>query len=174
MLRAALGAGATVGSDQFVYWNAADPRRCLAPDVFVRLGAADHSFESWKTWRDGAPQVAVEIVSRSDAGELAWEEKLARYHELGVDELLRFDPDAGEGARLRAWDRLEGDLVERVVAADRMPSTRLGGVWTVAATADLAAALRLASEDGTLWPTPEENAERRVAELDAELRRRGP
>lgn len=173
ILRAALGTESTVGSDQFVYWNAADPRRCLAPDVFARLGTPDHSFESWKTWQVGAPQLAVEIVSRSDAGEEAWNEKLARYHELGVDELVRFEPDADQGSRLRVWDRLDGDLVERVVTADRTPSTTLAGVWVVVPTPDLAAALRVATVEGALWPTPEERAARRVLELDAELRRRG-
>src|SRR5512138_182898 len=36
--------GATVGSEQFIYYDAADPRRCLAPDVFVKLGAPDQPF----------------------------------------------------------------------------------------------------------------------------------
>ena len=37
-LKLELGDRATVGSDQFVYWNASDPKRCLSPDVFVCLG----------------------------------------------------------------------------------------------------------------------------------------
>jgi len=36
-LKVELEGRATVGSDQFVYWNARDPGRCLAPDVFVKL-----------------------------------------------------------------------------------------------------------------------------------------
>ncbi|MGZ5970652.1 MAG: Uma2 family endonuclease, partial [Polyangiales bacterium] len=70
---------AIVGSDQFVYWNARDPRRCLSPDVFVFLGKPDAPFTSWKTWQDGGPpHLAVEIVSDSDSSEPAWEEKLER------------------------------------------------------------------------------------------------
>ena len=38
MLQGALP-GATIRSDQFVYSDASDPRKCLAPDVFVKLGA---------------------------------------------------------------------------------------------------------------------------------------
>ena len=34
----------TVGADQFVYFDAAAPRRCLAPDAFVTLGVQDHDF----------------------------------------------------------------------------------------------------------------------------------
>ena len=37
LLSFALGAAHTVASDQFVFWNASDPKRRLAPDVFVRL-----------------------------------------------------------------------------------------------------------------------------------------
>lgn len=39
ILRLELGSRARIGSDQFVYWNAKDPRRCIAPDAFVKLGA---------------------------------------------------------------------------------------------------------------------------------------
>src|SRR5438552_3498073 len=38
LLRFALGDAHTVGSDQFVYWDAHDAHRKLSPDVFVRLG----------------------------------------------------------------------------------------------------------------------------------------
>ena len=38
---------AGIGSDQFVYWNAADPARGLAPDAFVRFGAPDEDFDTW-------------------------------------------------------------------------------------------------------------------------------
>jgi hypothetical protein len=34
---------------------------------------------------------------------------MSAYHELGVKELVRFDADAPEGARLRVWDRVDGD-----------------------------------------------------------------
>src|SRR4051812_30302446 len=59
-------AGAAIGSDQFVYWDAGDPRRCLSPDVFVKLGAREATFDNWKIWERGAPDLAVEIVSASD------------------------------------------------------------------------------------------------------------
>lgn len=103
-----------------MYWNARDPRRCLSPDVFVKLGVPDSSFGTWKAWeRGGPPELAVEIISPNEGDGIDWDEKLARYHELGVEELLRFDPAEAEGRRLRAWDRLRDDLVERQVASDR-------------------------------------------------------
>ena len=43
---------------------------------------------SWKTWeRKGPPELAVEIISPNEGDGIAWEEKLVRYHELGVKEL---------------------------------------------------------------------------------------
>src|SRR5262245_14489563 len=53
LLSFALGPEHSVGSDQFVYWNASDPKRKLSPDVFVRLGAPQQAFGSWKTWAQG-------------------------------------------------------------------------------------------------------------------------
>ncbi|HSO39843.1 MAG TPA: hypothetical protein VLT33_45260 [Labilithrix sp.] len=45
-------------------------------------------------------------------------EKLLRYRALGVRELVTFHVDAPPGQRLRVWDRLEHDLVERVVEGE--------------------------------------------------------
>ncbi len=131
LLRHALGPGHSVGSEQFVYWMPTNPRRCLAPDVFVKLGVDDTLFGTWKCWRHGAPDLAIEVVSPSDSESMPWDEKLARYAELGVAELLRFDPEAREGERMRAWDRIDEDLVEREVDGDRTPCVTLGWTWVV-------------------------------------------
>ncbi len=174
-----------IGSEQFIYWNARDPGRSLAPDIFVRLGMKDEIFTSWKSWERGTPELAVEIVSESDERESAWDEKLVRYHELGIIELVRFDADSPQGQRLRIWDRLDNDLVERSIVGDRSPLVTLGLHWVVLGDAELGALLRIATdaEGRQLLPTREEAevhverlarqaAERRVAELEAELKRR--
>lgn len=107
-----------------------NPRRCLAPDVFVKLGVDSSLFGTWKSWLHGAPDLAVEIVSPSGGEDLEWDEKLARYGELGVAELVRFDPEVAAGGRLRVWDRMEEDLVEREVLGDTTPCLVLGWTWT--------------------------------------------
>ena len=68
MIRLALGDRVTVGSDQFLYWDPTDPKQCLAPDVLVWSGAPNRPFSTWKVWERGAPHLAIEIVSESDAG----------------------------------------------------------------------------------------------------------
>ncbi len=158
----AFGGHAAIGSDQFVYFRASDPRRRLAPDLFARVGAKNEDFDTWKTWERGAPQLAVEIASPN---ERPWRDKLADYHDAGFVEVVRFDADAAEGARIRVWDRIEGDLVERVVEGDRTPCTVLGGAWVVAPIPDYAVALRLEDASGVLWLSADE----RVVALEAEL-----
>ena len=154
---------ACIGSDQFVYWNAKDPRRCLAPDAFVKLGGHDDEFRSWKTWERGTPELAVEILSDDED----WEEKLDWYHELGVRELVSYDPSR---ARLRVWDRVSEDLVERVVEGPTTPCLTLGLHWVICPLAG-EPVLRLAhdAEGASLLPTAEEAALARVAELEAAI-----
>jgi Uma2 family endonuclease len=103
---------ACLGSEQFVYWDPTDPTQCCAPDLFVHVGEPDAEFDCWKTWERGAPQLAVEVISKSDARDRPWDAKLARYARLGVNELVRFDGD-DTAQPLRIWDRVDGDLVER-------------------------------------------------------------
>ncbi len=107
ILDLAFAEGAAIGCDQFVYWDPTDPSQCLAPDAFVRLGIADDAFRSWKVWERGAPDVAVEIIRRSDERDRDWDAKLAKYRRLGVRELVRFDPEA-EPMSLRVWDLTVG------------------------------------------------------------------
>ena len=174
----------TIGSDQFVYWDPTDPSRCLAPDALVRLGVPDSIFGSWKTWERGVPEVAVEIVSDSDASSASWDAKLLRYQELGVRELVRFDPDEAPSLQVRIWDQVDGELVERTDKTDKKGRHFCKGLslyWVVVPTRSFPAALRLArdAEGRDLVLTPEEAearareaAEQRVAELEAQLRLR--
>jgi Uma2 family endonuclease len=169
LLRDHLVEHCTIGSDQFVYWLADDPTAALAPDICVRRGSTPGLIRTWKTWERGAPEVAVEIVSDSDATPAAWAIKLASYRRLGVLELLRFDPDADPGEALRVWYRQQGDLIERALDTQGVaPSAVLPITWAVAPADELPIALRIRAGgvDAPLVPT---HAETR--RLDAEARR---
>jgi Uma2 family endonuclease len=194
LLERAFAQRAAVGCDQFVYWDAQDPSACLAPDAFVRFGEQDDLFQSWKVWERGAPQVAVEIISESGASPQAWLEKLARYRNVGVSELVRFDTES-ERNKLRIWDLVQGNLVERPIERAGTRSAFLDAFWVVVEQPAVGLTLRLSHDEaGTqLFPTPAEFeaegrrleaegrrleaegrklAEARVRELEAELRRR--
>lgn len=185
LVRLALGDRVIVGTEQFVYFDASNPKRCLAPDLMVWVGAPDEIFGAWKVWERGAPHVAVEIVSPSDAPPGPWKKKLEQYVQCGVREVVRFDPVAKKG-RLRIWDRIEGDLVERDLSSPAgQLCDALGLYWCLTVDPTLGLMLRLARDRAgrDLLPTLEEaqrdaqarqrEAEARVRELEAELAKRG-
>jgi Uma2 family endonuclease len=178
---------AYVGSDQFVYWDPTDPKACLAPDAFVRLAGPNELLPSYKTWLHGAPEVGVEIVSKTDSRDRERELRLERYRHCGIGEVVSFDPEA-PAQPLRLWDLVEGDLVERDPSTpDGLRCVALGAYWHLKHDDTLGLTLRVADgPDGTgLWPTAEEAeiaarvaseadrqaSARRIAELEAELRR---
>ena len=187
LLQDAFGEQVTVGSDQFVYLDASDPSACLAPDVYLGLAPPEGLVRTWKVWERGAPAVAVEIASDSDAPELSWQQKLHRYHRLGVTELVRFDPTTEKGA-LRIWHRVDGGLAEREVKSERARSLVLDLEWLVAPAERLPRVLRvlhhgkqvmtrreaLAAATQTQQAEAEarQAAERRIQELEAVLLRR--
>jgi Uma2 family endonuclease len=161
-----LGLDVTVGSDQFVYFDAANPKQCVAPDVYVRLAPRAEPIRSWKIWERGSPEVAVEVISDDDASPEVWADKLRRYAQVGVSELVRFDPESSAGPKLRIWDRVQGALVERAIDSDRAPSLVLDLHWCVAPADSLPLALRVATGNSgeTLVLT---RAEARKAEAEA-------
>jgi Uma2 family endonuclease len=184
LLKLAFADRAAIGCDQFVYWDPTNPRACLAPDAFVRLGEPDSLFGSWKVWERGAPQVAVEIISDSDERDRDWAGKLEKYRRLGVAELVRFHPGASERP-LRIWDSGEGELVERELAPPARAISRvLPGFWLAVEQPEIGLVLRLSHDEHGkfLYPAPAERAaiaearqseaEARIRELEEELRRR--
>lgn len=174
LVRDFVGERGAVGSDQFMYWDASDPRSCLAPDLIVRMGACPGPFPTWKVWERGAPHLAVEVVSPSDASESHWAEKLERYRKSGVNEVVRFDPANAERP-LRLWDCIEGDLVERELEGEHASlCDTLGVHWCVREDRTLGRVLRLSrdAQGQKLIPTEAERAAARIAELEAELGRR--
>ena len=165
-LKRAFADAAAVGSEQFVYWDPTDSKACLAPDAFVRFGGRSERFESWKVWERGAPHVAVEIISKSDAAE--WDSKLERYRRLGVSELVWFDPALPEQP-LRIWDFVGDDLLERKLFEPAAQSRHLGGYWLPVEVPGEGLTLRLSHDSAGkfLFPTPEE-AERSQKEAHAQ------
>lgn len=158
ILSLAFGDRAAIGCDQFVYWDPTDPSACLAPDAFVRLGAENDSFDSWKVWERGAPHLAVEVVSHADTGQEPWKKKLAKYRRLGVKELVRFDPEEMREP-LEVWDERGGELVPRRLADPRSAEcSPLGLVWVVIDDPRHGIALRLQTGESKLLPTPTEMA----------------
>ena len=81
-----------VSGDLLIYYEEENPRRSVAPDVFVVFGAASHKRNVYKLWEEPkAPDFVLEVASKN-----TWREDLGRkralYAELGVREYWLFDP----------------------------------------------------------------------------------
>lgn len=159
----------TLGSNQFLYYDANDPQKRLNPDIFVKTDAYLADFDCWMTWKDGIPQLAIEIVHGPDILKLTWEEKLARHEASGILEMVRFEPQGEKPIRI--WDRVDGALIER--GPNRYGTYEcktLGLYWTLRTSKDFGVQLRLAmDQNGTeILLTPEEDLALLRAELAAE------
>ena len=81
-----------VSGDLLIYYEEGNPRKSVAPDVFVVFGAANHMRNVYKLWEEPkAPDFVLEVASEN-----TWREDLGRkrtlYAELGVREYWLFDP----------------------------------------------------------------------------------
>ena len=81
-----------VSGDLLIYYEEGNPRKSVAPDVFVVFGAAQHNRNVYKLWEEPkAPDFVLEVASEN-----TWREDLGRkrtlYAELGVREYWLFDP----------------------------------------------------------------------------------
>jgi hypothetical protein len=140
------------------------------------------------TWKLGAPEVGVEIVSDYDRAEGPFARKLERYRQAGIVEVVRFDSE-DEERPLRLWDSFDGDLVERDLGdPEAFHCDALSLYWCIKQDPELGRLLRLArdarGEDLVLTPEEAERAAKeaeraakeaalvRVAELEAELCKR--
>ena len=78
--------------DLLIYYEEGDPRKSVAPDVFVVFGAAKRNRMIYKLWQEPkAPDFVLEVASKN-----TWREDLGRkralYAQLGVREYWLFDP----------------------------------------------------------------------------------
>ncbi|MFO0548240.1 MAG: Uma2 family endonuclease [Polyangiaceae bacterium] len=167
------GVVALTGADQFVYFRRGDTRKRVAPDVFVLPGVRPgRRVRSWKTWEEGiVPSFALEVVSLDVDKDYIDAPTL--YRELGVKELVVFDPDyEAEPGRYRfqvfRLSKSRG-VVREVTNEDRVRSKTLG-CWIRATGVGETTRLRLATgpHGDALVPTDAEEREHERTEKEAE------
>ncbi len=157
-----------ISGNLFVYYQEGNPRRVVAPDVFVVQGVPNRLRRIYKLWEEGVvPAVVFELTSRSTRGE-DLHTKYDLYARLGVTEYFLFDP-LGEYLRppLRGYRLQQGRYRPLAPAED-------GSLWSAALGLALhvrGTQLRLYDPEHQRWlPTPqEETAARRAAEERAEV-----
>ena len=170
-----------VSGDLLIYYEEGNPRKCVAPDVFVVFGVAKHHRMIYKLWAEPkAPDFVLEVASEN-----TWKQdegpKRVLYAELGIQEYWMFDPrDEYFDPPLRGFTLDAG--------AYRSLPARAEGGQRVFRSEVLGLDLRL--QDGRLWfrdPASGEDlrtlrderaahrdtslaAEARIAELEARVR----
>ena len=82
-----------VSGDLLIYYVEGDPRKSVAPDVFVVFGAEDRERRTYKLWEEPkGPDFVMEVASES-----TWADDLKRkrdlYARLGVKEYWQYDPN---------------------------------------------------------------------------------
>jgi hypothetical protein len=85
-----------------------------------------------------------------------------------VTELIRFAPEAPDGAALHVWDRVDGALQRREVIGTRAPSLVLPLTWVIAPAEGNVHALRILDPSGQAVPTRVEARRAAVAAREAE------
>jgi Putative restriction endonuclease len=178
-----LGKPTFVGADQFIYYKLHDPTKCVAPDIYVLPRVpVGRRIKTWKVWKTGiVPSLAIEVVA-TDNADKDYREAPERYAELGVDELIIFDPDHELSEDRVRWQRYRklprrGFVAVESTNADRLRSRVLGCFLRVVGEGDNARLRLGAGPSGDdLFPTEaeaeraaKEQALRRVAELEALL-----
>jgi hypothetical protein len=159
------GQEAFVGADQFIYYEQHNAHKRMAPDVYVMPGVAPNtevsSFKLWE-WRR-APSLAVEVASQD--WEKDYYEGPGKYEELGVEELVIFDPhreQREERVLLQRYARRDGEwqCVERT-NGDRVRSEVLGA-WLRSVESEGHLLLRIGTDPkgDELFPTGEEEERR--------------
>ena len=164
-----------VGADQYVGWDPDDGEKVLAPDVYVLPGVAPgEDFSFWKVWQTGiVPSFALEIVSKRKKKD--YTEVPPLYGELGVEELVVFDPRfkrrRREGFRFQVYRNVARKGFVRVEATvdDRVRSKVLGA-WIRSVGEGKAQRLRLAADPSgdALLPTATEVQIQRRKKAEAE------
>jgi Uma2 family endonuclease len=121
-----------VGSELHFHLDPDDLNQKVVPDLYVMEDEpqAGPKVPSWKKWEhDGkVPSLAVEVVSDSYKKDYSPEEMPRKYTELGIKELVRYDPDHADHRRTKYERRLfghfvrdeQGTLVEQPVEGDRV------------------------------------------------------
>ena len=84
-----------VSGDMLMYYEEGNPRKSVAPDVFVVLGAdRDEDCDTYLLWREPkAPDFVLEVTSKSTRRNDRVT-KHTLYESLGVAEYFLFDPRA--------------------------------------------------------------------------------
>ena len=147
-----------LGLDNFIYYSEGDMKKCVAPDIFVVLGAKRlPPRRSFYTWAEGAtPDTIFEFLSDSTKNEDRDRKVQIYLGEMGAKEYFIHQPDLERPAEFRGWYRdTSGEIIEMTQDTPRtLFSERLNLLFKWNVEVDLEVRLlRLYLPDGTPMAT---------------------
>ena len=104
-----------VGTDSFIYYQAGDASKCVAPDVYVVFGVdAIPARNSFYTWAEGAiPAVAFEFLSESTKRRDRQDKPKLYLQEIEMQEYFIHQPSPDYPFEFRGWRRTAaGEIIE--------------------------------------------------------------
>ncbi len=168
---------AHVGANQFLYWVQFEPTHCIAPDLYVLPGIPQSRVEkAWKLWNERVvPSFCLEIVSNDF--EKDYVSIPAACAEIGVAELVIFDPEASLGSDRVTWQvfrrQKKGDRLQQIARTDRemIRSDKLG-CWLTVVGRGTEQRIRVARDANgqDLYPTDAEAEKATREALEAEVK----
>jgi len=115
----------TVGGNQFVYYNPANGRDNISPDVYVAFDRPPPGPSKWQTWVEGAfPAIVFEITSPSTQGQDLSDARGGKrrlYAELGAREYYIYDPQQDMKPPFQGFESRDGRM-------ERLPALPGGGI----------------------------------------------
>jgi len=105
-----------VGGNLFLCYERGNPAAIVAPDVLLAKGVTKWDRPNYLLWEETIPSLVVEVTSRKTRREDQGKKKLL-YEQLGIEELVLFDPYGEylrpqlQGFRL-SWGRYQPVVLE--------------------------------------------------------------
>ncbi|MCZ6680483.1 MAG: Uma2 family endonuclease [Candidatus Poribacteria bacterium] len=169
-----------VSGNLLLYYEEGNPRKSVAPDVFVVLGVEKKQRRTYLLWEEGkGPDFVLELSSKNTYRTDLNRKKELYAQVLGVSEYFLYDPDHQYlNPVLQGYRLVDGDYVQISPVADRIPSNVLDLALRFKADGELGLYnpqtqtwLLLAEERAEQTEERAELAEAELARLRAELQR---
>ncbi len=151
-----------VSGNLLMYYEEGNPRKSIAPDVFVVFGVGKKLRRTYLTWEEGStPDFVLEVASPSTYQHDFGPKKQLYASVLAVKEYYIYDPYGDITPSFIGYRLIDGEYQEIAFVNGRLPSTVLD-----LELAEYEGDLRLYNPATQRWlQPPEERAEQAEAEL---------
>ena len=152
-----------VSGNLLIYYEEGNPRKSVAPDVFLVFGVGKKPRSTYLTWEEGSTlDFVLEVASPSTYQHDFGPKKQLYASVLGVKEYYIYDPYGDITPSFIGYRLADGEYQEIAFVEGQLPSTVLGGLELGEYEGDL----RLYNSATQQWlQPPEERAEQAEAEL---------